>query len=164
VKKTFAAITAAGAAAAALPLLVLAGCGGSSNSAANAAASTPVSPPPSVSAPAKAGVVDVVLGGHKEFSLTPSAAGVSAGTVTFRVRNAGRVVHEMVVIRTDTKATALAVGTAEVDESRSVGEVADLEGGSVKPLKVKLKAGHYALICNLPGHYAGGMRADFVVR
>jgi uncharacterized cupredoxin-like copper-binding protein len=28
---------------------------------------------------------------------------------------------------------------------------------------VKLKAGHYALICNLPGHYAAGQHIDFTV-
>ncbi len=28
----------------------------------------------------------------------------------------------------------------------------------------RLKKGHYALICNLPGHYQGGMHADFTVR
>ena len=27
-----------------------------------------------------------------------------------------------------------------------------------------LKKGHYVLICNLPGHYSGGMRSDFTVR
>jgi uncharacterized cupredoxin-like copper-binding protein len=24
-----------------------------------------------------------------------------------------------------------------------------------------LKAGHYALVCNLPGHYKAGMHVDF---
>ena len=28
----------------------------------------------------------------------------------------------------------------------------------------KLSAGHYALICNLPGHYKTGQFADFYVR
>lgn len=28
---------------------------------------------------------------------------------------------------------------------------------------MSLPAGHYVLLCNLPGHYAGGMRADLTV-
>jgi uncharacterized cupredoxin-like copper-binding protein len=28
-------------------------------------------------------------------------------------------------------------------------------------LTLDLKPGHYAVVCNLPGHYAAGMRQDF---
>ena len=30
-------------------------------------------------------------------------------------------------------------------------------------LTIDMKAGHYAVVCNLPGHYAGGMHEDFWV-
>jgi uncharacterized cupredoxin-like copper-binding protein len=28
-------------------------------------------------------------------------------------------------------------------------------------LTIDLAAGHYAIVCNLPGHYAAGMHVDF---
>ena len=36
--------------------------------------------------------------------------------------------------------------------------------GGRRPLKLKLAVGHYALICNLPGHYAAGQYADLTVK
>jgi uncharacterized cupredoxin-like copper-binding protein len=33
-----------------------------------------------------------------------------------------------------------------------------------KTLALRLRPGHYALVCNLPGHYLAGQRADFTVR
>ena len=35
---------------------------------------------------------------------------------------------------------------------------------ATETVTLPLKAGHYALICNLPGHYAAGQHADFTVR
>jgi uncharacterized cupredoxin-like copper-binding protein len=31
-------------------------------------------------------------------------------------------------------------------------------------LAANLEAGHYVLVCNLPGHYQGGMRVDLTVK
>ncbi|MEA2312683.1 MAG: hypothetical protein QOE28_2651, partial [Solirubrobacteraceae bacterium] len=36
--------------------------------------------------------------------------------------------------------------------------------GAAKALTLNLKPGHYALICNLPGHYTAGMYADLTVK
>jgi uncharacterized cupredoxin-like copper-binding protein len=36
--------------------------------------------------------------------------------------------------------------------------------GATKALSLTLKPGHYAIICNLPGHYAGGMYTDLTVK
>ncbi|MGN6187886.1 MAG: sulfocyanin-like copper-binding protein [Conexibacter sp.] len=42
--------------------------------------------------------------------------------------------------------------------------MSSLAPGTTKQLVVKdLKAGHYALVCALPGHYQAGMYADFTV-
>ncbi|MGZ4189647.1 MAG: plastocyanin/azurin family copper-binding protein [Actinomycetota bacterium] len=38
-----------------------------------------------------------------------------------------------------------------------------MEAGTSKTLTITLKPGHYALVCNLPGHYRMGMHQDFVV-
>jgi uncharacterized cupredoxin-like copper-binding protein len=38
-----------------------------------------------------------------------------------------------------------------------------MEPGAVMMLTLKLAPGHYAVVCNLPGHYASGMHQDFFV-
>jgi len=98
-----------------------------------------------------------------EYSLAPAPAVGSAGLVRFTVRNAGAINHEFVVLRTDKQAGSLLKG-GEADERGNVGEIGDLPPGSAKTLALRLKAGHYALICNLPGHYAAGQHSDFTVR
>ncbi|MDA0163044.1 cupredoxin domain-containing protein [Solirubrobacter ginsenosidimutans] len=100
-----------------------------------------------------------------EFKISASPKTASAGKVTFNVKNAGDMEHEMVVIKTSTAASKLKVGSNNrVSEKGSVGEVEDLAGGKSKKLTLNLKKGHYVLICNIPGHYKGGMRADFTVK
>ncbi|MEA2496609.1 MAG: hypothetical protein QOJ29_4520 [Thermoleophilaceae bacterium] len=111
-------------------------------------------------APATPGKVGVSV---KEFSVNPSATQARAGRVTFNVRNTGTIPHEMVVLRTDKPAASLLNG-ARADEAGNVGETGDLAPGAGKVFSVKLKAGHYALICNLPGHYSAGQHIDFVVK
>ena len=43
----------------------------------------------------------------------------------------------------------------------NVGETGDMEPGAVMLLTIDMSAGHYAVVCNLPGHYAMGMHQDF---
>ena len=99
----------------------------------------------------------------KEFTINPRPGLGRAGTVTFRVRNAGRIKHEFVVLRTTKAADALRKG-GKAGEAGNVGEIGDVQPGTSKSLKLDLKPGHYALICNLPGHYLAGQHADFTVR
>ena len=99
----------------------------------------------------------------REYSVAAAPAVGGAGRVHFAVRNAGAITHEFVVVRTDKPAGALLKGR-EADETGNVGEIGDLPPGSAKTLTLPLKAGHYALICNLPGHYAAGQHTDFTVR
>jgi uncharacterized cupredoxin-like copper-binding protein len=94
----------------------------------------------------------------------PSTSTAKAGKVTFVVKNAADMEHELVVIKTSRKAAKLPVKGGEASEKGAVGEVEDIGGGKTKKLTLTLKPGHYALICNLPGHYQGGMHADFTVR
>ena len=67
------------------------------------------------------------------------------------------------MIRTPKRAADLTKGS-RADETGNVGETGDLAPGRAKALTLSLKAGHYALICNLPGHYAAGQHTDFTVR
>jgi uncharacterized cupredoxin-like copper-binding protein len=127
--------------------------------------STPVkaataAPVVTAAAPAPVRRIGVAL---REYSVAPSPAVGSAGKVTFNVRNAGAIPHEFVVLRTTKPAGSLLKG-AEADEAGNVGEIGDLQPGQTKTLSLSLKSGHYALICNLPGHYKAGQHADFTVR
>jgi uncharacterized cupredoxin-like copper-binding protein len=99
----------------------------------------------------------------KEYSIAPKPSEVAAGRVAFKVQNAGSIKHEFVVLRTNKKASELLKGN-EADEAGNVGEIGNLNPGQTKTLSLNLKAGHYALICNLPGHYKLGQHADLTVR
>jgi uncharacterized cupredoxin-like copper-binding protein len=99
----------------------------------------------------------------KEFTVSSQPAVGRAGRVTFRVHNGGKVKHELVVLRTTKPAAALKKGS-EASEAGNVGEIGGLRPGASKTLKLTLKPGHYALVCNLPGHYLAGQFADFTVR
>jgi uncharacterized cupredoxin-like copper-binding protein len=102
----------------------------------------------------------------KEYSIELSAASAPAGSVTFTVTNSGTMIHEFVVLKTDTQAADLPLTNDEVteDDYTSMGEVADLEAGASGTMTATLAAGHYAIICNLPGHVRQGMATDFTVQ
>jgi len=140
--------------------------GGGDDGAGTAATAAPAAavaakPAAAASAPAApARTIGVTL---KEFTINPRPGLGRAGTVTFRVRNAGRIKHEFVVLRTTKAADALRKGS-EASEAGNVGEIGNLQPGATKSLRLALKRGHYALICNLPGHYLAGQHADFTVR
>jgi len=140
-------------------VLGLTGCGSSSSAPASPAASVSTSP----SAPATA-PLDVTLGKPSELAMTVSAATAPAGPLTFHVTNAGTTTHEFVVIRSARSAAMLPMEKGRAGEGGNVGETGDMKAGAAQDLTLTLPAGHYALICNLPGHYAGGMHADLTVR
>ena len=114
-------------------------------------------PAPAPALPHRVGV------GLREFAVDTTSSTAAAGRVTFNVRNTGKVTHEFVVLRTAKPANALLKG-ARADESGNVGETGDLKAGASKKLTLNLKPGHYALICNLTGHYKAGQHTDFTVR
>jgi uncharacterized cupredoxin-like copper-binding protein len=137
--------------AAVVVLALAAGCGSDDDtkSTSTAAAAKPGAPG-----------VSVVM---KEFTVEPTPASVAAGKVTFSVANEGKLKHEFVVVGTDKKADELLKGE-EADETGNAGEIGNLPPGSTKKLSIMLKAGHYVLLCNLPGHYKAGQRSDFTVK
>ncbi len=147
--------------------LAAAGCGGSAGQpASHSASSSPPAPAPApapATAPAghaaAAGQVAVAL---SEWAIRPSVPSAKAGVVTFNVRNDGKAPHEMVVIRTSKPAGGLGSG-ARVPETGSAGETGDVAPGASKTVSLRLKAGKYVLICNIPGHYMSGMHTAFTV-
>ena len=96
---------------------------------------------------------------------------VPAGLVTFNVENSGVKTHEFVVLKTDTAASDFQIVSFEGEKDRidedadgtNVGETGDMDAGTTQALTIHLKPGHYALVCNLAGHYRMGMLSDFTV-
>ncbi len=92
---------------------------------------------------------------------------VSAGDITFHVTNSSTSInHEFVILKTDLDASKLPTDSAgAVDESQftNAGEV-ELEPGKSGDVKATLEPGHYAIICNLPGHYKMGMYTNLTVQ
>jgi uncharacterized cupredoxin-like copper-binding protein len=107
---------------------------------------------------------------ENEFSIAPSTLTVPAGRVKFVVHNTGKVMHEFIVLRTDTTAATLPVNaksgrtTENGNGVKDVGEVPDVKAGRTKANTVKLAPGHYVIACNLSGHYMAGMHLDFTVQ
>ena len=98
-------------------------------------------------------------------TLPTTATKARPGKVTFVVRNAGKIEHEFVVIKTAAAAGNLApAGAAEAPEKGAVGEIEEIAPGEVKRLTLTMTKGHYALLCNLPRHYSSGQFVDFYVR
>lgn len=92
------------------------------------------------------------------------ASSAPAGTVTFRTQNNGEDEHELVVIKTTTRAAKLKVNDeGEAPEKGRRGKVT-VAAGRTRSLKLTLTKGHYALICNIGDHYTSGMRKDFTVK
>jgi uncharacterized cupredoxin-like copper-binding protein len=113
------------------------------------------------------------VGGMMRVLASPSQ--VPAGSVSFRVANAGSLVHELVILPLP---AGQAVGeravnsNSSVDESNSLAEASRTCGagagdginpGAIGWVTVNLPVGNYELICDRPGHYAAGMFSELTV-
>jgi uncharacterized cupredoxin-like copper-binding protein len=109
---------------------------------------------------------DAIQASLGEFFIKLDRHSVPPGNVHFNVSNDGAVRHELVVIKTNVAPDKLPVKGKEADEEvgPSPGEVGGLDPGKKATLTVKLDAGKYVLICNLPGHYKAGQRTGLTVR
>jgi len=100
-----------------------------------------------------------------------SQAYAPAGKVTLIITNSSTTMdHELVGFATKTPAADYPItgfeGVAnKIDENKAGTSVIDtgaaLKPGTTQVMTVDLAAGHYALVCNLTGHYAAGMHVDF---
>ena len=98
--------------------------------------------------------------------VTPTAT--DAGTIEFTVMNSGGQPHSFLVLK-----TALAYDELPIDPDTNkviiddqvvkVGKIPKFAKGKTKQITVNLAAGNYVLIDNLPGNYALGARAAFIV-
>jgi len=115
-------------------------------------------------ADARGGTVNATL---TDMKIAVDRTSVSAGPVTFVVKNSGAVAHELVVIKTDLPQDKLPADPSKpgkVEETGNVGESHTMAPGASKTFTVTLAAGQYALICNEVGHYAAGMHMAFTVK
>jgi uncharacterized cupredoxin-like copper-binding protein len=90
-----------------------------------------------------------------------------AGAVTFMVRNRGPVAHELIVVRRGRSELPLRPDNVTVDEDAlepvTAGALEPAESGGVRALRVRLAPGRYELLCNMSGHFLGGMHTELVV-
>ena len=101
---------------------------------------------------------------EKEWGVAPAPKTAKSGKITFVAKNIGKLSHEFVVLKTSTPATKLKLKGAKAVETGFVARTPQFKPGQTKTLTLTLKAGHYVLICNLPGHYQAGQRVDFTVK
>lgn len=108
-------------------------------------------------------------------SVSASPSSVPAGVVSLRVFNRGSMLHELVVLPL---AAGQVIGSRPVASSGTVSEAGSLgeasrscgrgAGNGIDPgawswVTLRLPAGRYELLCNLPGHYAMGMYSELDV-
>jgi uncharacterized cupredoxin-like copper-binding protein len=135
------------------------GCGSSDNSG-GSSEKAKTKPAP---APAK-GNLSMQMG---EFYFKPKQVAVSAGKVRITESNVGKAPHEFVLGRSNANPGSLPIGPeGGPDEANinPVGEIADVAAGQTKSKTFDLKPGKYVFICNLPGHYKGGMYGGLTVK
>jgi uncharacterized cupredoxin-like copper-binding protein len=115
-------------------------------------------------APVPTSVVHVT---ERDFKISAPAR-LRAGDVVLHVRNRGPDSHELLVIKLGPKGLPLRGDGLTVDEDAVKGNEAGAlepgESGSVRDLDVRLTPGRYVLLCNMSGHYLGGMERTLVVR
>jgi uncharacterized cupredoxin-like copper-binding protein len=111
-------------------------------------------------------VVPVVL---EDYRIRSSVTTISSGTVTFNVHSRGPSTHELAVFETTRPADQLPLGDdgLRIDEDssllREVGELAQVDIGKTELFVLRLPPGKYVLVCNMEGHYLGGMYFSLIV-
>jgi uncharacterized cupredoxin-like copper-binding protein len=129
-------------------------------------------------------VVVVAVGVALALHTTPVAGDVSVSETDYRIAmpttlhagkhviaftNNGAQPHELLLYRTDLRASALPVDATGdvVEDSPLMHNVVDsgkgLRPGATEVIPVTLAPGHYVAACNLPDHYRMGMRLDITV-
>jgi uncharacterized cupredoxin-like copper-binding protein len=104
---------------------------------------------------------------EKDFKISAPAT-VRAGDVRLVVSNHGPDDHELVVVRAPIvgelpmRRDGLTVDEDAIEHA-TAGAVEPEPSGTVSKLDIHLKPGRYVLLCNMSGHYLGGMDRTVVV-
>lgn len=83
----------------------------------------------------------------REFSFAPDRVRVTAGQITFKIKNDGKLEHEFEIFKGETL----------------VNEVEDIAPGLTRDLKVDLAPGDYTFACKLAGHEESGQKGQLTV-
>ncbi|HEY7270572.1 MAG TPA: sulfocyanin-like copper-binding protein [Dehalococcoidia bacterium] len=89
--------------------------------------------------------------------------------ISFILRNEGTMPHQFIVLKTDLAPDKLPTqgSPSQVNLSDNrltvIYQYPAYPAGQANLIHLNLDPGHYVFICNLPGHYALGMRTDFSV-
>ena len=148
--------------------VVITGCGGSGGSGNDEASENN---PQTSSTEAEGGIQNATNGTLTvkmgDFFFEPNLVNATAGKVKIDAPNEGKVPHELVLLQTNQDPAKLKLkSNGEVDEEayKSPGEIGETAAGVTgKKTFTNLKAGNYAMICNLPGHYKSGMYGKVTV-
>jgi len=101
------------------------------------------------------------------FQITLSQYTAQAGPVTFHIVNgADDMLHEFIIFETDLPPDELPTdmsGRVKEDALTILTAAEDIPPSHSRDITVNMGAGHYVMICNLPGHYEQGMRVEFNV-
>ena len=104
---------------------------------------------------------------ERDFRITLSRTHVTAGDVVIRAENIGPDAHELIVVRSDAARLRLRPDGMTVDEEdlqkSIVGALEPGSAGETRELRLRLDPGTYTLLCNMYGHYMGGMHSTLVV-
>jgi hypothetical protein len=91
---------------------------------------------------------------------------VPAGTVVLRVHNEGPDNHELIVVRLGKRPIPVRADGMTVNEEALapsiVGQLEPGAPGSIRLLRLELTPGRYEVMCNMEGHFMGGMHDQFV--
>jgi uncharacterized cupredoxin-like copper-binding protein len=105
--------------------------------------------------------------GLRDFELTVSPDAIAPGAVTLTASNDGPSTHEFELFSgaedVDLDALPVENDVADTTGLTLVDEIEDVTPGSTAELNVTLEPGTYAVVCNLPEHYAQGMHATLTV-
>jgi uncharacterized cupredoxin-like copper-binding protein len=117
-------------------------------------------------APRTGGQAAAVQVTERDFAIK-APAHATPGQVRFTLHNRGPDTHELIVVRTRSSRLPLRPDGLTVDEEKlehaTVGTIDDVEPDTVRHVRLRLAPGRYELICNMSGHYRGGMRHVLVV-
>lgn len=118
-------------------------------------------------AESSARVTSIVRVDERDFRILLRPARVAAGRVEFLIRNAGPVDHEFIVIRGAQALLLRKDGITIAEDELAKRKIASLEPaapGTSRAIWLQLRPGEYQVVCNMAGHYMGGMHAVLQVR
>jgi uncharacterized cupredoxin-like copper-binding protein len=104
---------------------------------------------------------------ERDFKIGVTRKAVRPGRVTLAVDNKGPASHELIVVKAKGSNLPLRRNGMTVDEEA----LEPVIPGALEPeppgphrLELRLSPGRYELICNMSGHYFGGMRTRLLVQ